>query len=99
MRDFTDSPGWNNQPRWKKLIGMGLILVGLALIFAGDNLVPGWSMTSLGFDLMLFAGIYGMANELDATKKQLRHIQRVVNAENVNIACQNVIMNKDKGSQ
>jgi len=92
MQDFTDSPGWHNIPRPQKMIAVGLVLIGLSLVWFGHLTPLGDKGQSLGTDLMLFAGIYGLVHELAATKKRLRNIQQVIKTENVNVACQTVNM-------
>ena len=97
MQDFTDSSGFANISRPKRIFVVGLILISLAVIWFG-HATFGDQTISFGFDLLLFTGIYALVNELDATKRQLRRVQQVVKIENANVTCQTVnVTNGDEG--
>lgn len=89
MQAFTDSPGFANLSRPQRLFVVGLTLIGVAIVWFG-HATFGDRAPNFGLNLVLFSGIYALVHELDATKRQLKHITQVTNTENVNIACQTV---------
>lgn len=88
MQDSTVKP---NIPKLKKRIGIGIVILGIICVWFGGPVEPGW-IRHLGFELMLFAAIYMLAQELDATKKLLMNYPQVIHTDNVNIKCNRCTM-------